>query len=111
MGMLSIVLLAVLVLTFTTGKAIMSDKLEGKTNGLGYIKSLGLFAFVLGMLGQFLGLFQAFEVIGQGMEVSPRIFAMGLKVSSISSIYGMIIFLISYLSWFFLKSTIERKKN
>lgn len=111
MGMLSIVFLIVLVLTFTTGRAIMSDKLEGKTNGLGYIKSLGLFAFVLGMLGQFLGLFQAFEVIGQGMEVSPSIFAMGLKISSISSIYGMIIFLISYLIWFVLKSTIERRKS
>lgn len=111
MGMLSIVFLIVLVLTFTTGRAIMSDKLEGKTNGLSYIKSLGLFAFVLGMLGQFLGLFQAFEVIGQGMEVSPSIFAMGLKISSISSIYGMIIFLISYLIWFVLKSTIERRKS
>jgi biopolymer transport protein ExbB/TolQ len=108
MGMLSIVFLAVLVLSFTTGKAIVS---EGKTNGLSYIKSLGLFAFVLGMLGQFLGLFQAFEVIGQGMEISPQIFAMGLKVSSISSIYGMIIFLISYLLWFVLKTSVERKKN
>ena len=108
MGMLSIVFLAVLVLSFTTGKAIMS---EGKSNGLSYIKSLGFFAFVLGMLGQFLGLFRAFEVIGQGMEISPQIFAMGLKISSISSIYGMIIFLISYLLWFVLKTAVERKKN
>jgi biopolymer transport protein ExbB/TolQ len=109
MGMLSIVLLVVLVLAIIYWLGIRSGKIDALSDKLNHIKSLGLFAFVLGMLGQFLGLFQAFNVIGQGMEISPRIFAMGLKVSSITSIYGMIIFLVSYLLWFALKALASGK--
>jgi len=110
MGMLSIVFLVILALTIMYYRSISSNEIEGLSEKLNYIKSLGLFAFVLGMLGQFLGLFQAFDAIGQGMEVSPQLFAMGLKVSSISNIYGMIIFLVSYLVWFLLKTALQRKK-
>jgi hypothetical protein len=108
MGMLSIVLLVILVITILAGKSALSNKsLEQKW--LGYIKPLGLFAFVLGMLGQFLGLFQAFAVIGSGVEISPAMMASGVKVSMVTSIYGMIIFLIAYLLWFILKTLASRK--
>ena len=114
MGILSIVLLVILVITVLRGVPLLSDK--ATTNDLqiiriGYIKSLGLFAFVLGMLGQFLGLFQAFDIISSGMEISPAIMAQGVKVSMVTSIYGMIIFLIAYLLWFILKSLAARKNQ
>lgn len=109
MGMLTIVLLAIFVV------AILKFKLlRGYTNGKNSIsvdslKSIGLFALVLGMLGQFLGLFQAFSIISQGMDISPKILAAGLKVSSITSIYGMIIFLVAYLLWFLLRAILNNK--
>jgi len=112
MGMLSIVFLVILVITVINGRALLSSKPIEDDQGakrLGFIKSLGLFAFVLGMLGQFLGLFHAFEIIGSGMEISPAIMAKGVKVSMVTSIYGMIIFLISYLFWFALKVLAKRK--
>ena len=99
MGMLSIVLIAVLVISVLTiikgeqPRAALKKRLDS-------IKSLGLLALVLGMLGQFIGLFSAFEVISGGMAVSPEMMAGGVKVSMITSIYGMIIFVISYLIWF-----------
>ena len=107
MGMLTIVLLVILVIAVVNGAPLLSNKsvsAEQSINRLGFMKSLGLFAFVLGMLGQFLGLFQAFNVISSGMEISPAIMAQGVKVSMVTSIYGMIIFLVSYLLWFALKT-------
>ena len=108
MGMLSIVFLVILVVTVLAGKSVLGNRGSVK-NWLGYIKSLGLFAFVLGMLGQFIGLFQAFGVIGSGVEISPAMMASGVKVSMVTSIYGMIIFLVAYLIWFTLKTLLARK--
>ena len=99
MGMLSIVFLAILVLVVLTVISKDEDRFIKKST---YIKSLGLFAFVLGMLGQFIGLFDAFKAIESGMDISPALLAGGLRVSSITNIYGMIIFVMAYLLWFIL---------
>ena len=112
MGMLSIVLLVILILTVVISVPIITNKVadNNKLNErLGYIKSLGLFGLVMGMLGQFIGLFGAFQIIETGMEISPALLAAGVRVSSITSIYGMIIFLVAYLIWFILKSLAARK--
>lgn len=102
MGMLTIVLLAVVAVAVVV---IIQGEQSKKTRKLRLeaIRSLGLFALVLGMLGQFIGLFTAFELIGGGMDVSPQLMASGVKVSMITTIYGMIIFVISYLLWLSIK--------
>ena len=114
MGMLTLVFLVILVIAVVKGVPLLANKstLNDHVNKqFGIIKSLGLFAFVLGMLGQFLGLFQAFDIISSGMEISPAIMAQGVKVSMVTSIYGMIIFLVAYLLWFLLKSLAARKNQ
>lgn len=68
------------------------------------VKSAGLLAVVTGILGQLIGLFQAFEAISQAGTVSPAILAGGLKVSMITTIYGIIIYLIAILISLVLKS-------
>ncbi len=94
------------ILTITLAASIgMSIKYfiqkSADSNQLGLIKSIGLFALVLGLLGQFIGLYSAMEMISSMKGgVSPALLAQGLKVSSITSIYGMIIFAVSYLMWF-----------
>ncbi len=109
MGMLTLVFFVVLTLAIVKSIAIKNKKPDEDVSTPDYIKSLGLFAFVLGMLGQFLGLYTAFDVISRGVEITPEIFAAGLRVSSITSIYGMIIFLISYLLWFALKMLMRKQ--
>jgi len=102
MGMLSIVFLVVFIMSMKNALIIFSkesDK-EKVSSQIGSIKSLGLFALVLGFLGQFLGLFSAFSFIAEAGTISPAILANGLRISSIASIYGMIIFLVAYLIWF-----------
>ena len=99
MSLLTIVLIAsISVFVLSLLKSKIGEQSKSKKNGV--LKSLGLLALVLGMLGQFIGLFGAFGVIESGMNISPALLAGGLKVSMITTIYGMIIFLLSYLMWF-----------
>jgi len=59
------------------------------------MKELGILALAVGFLGQLLGLFGAFEGIEAMGGVSQAMLAGGLKVSSITSVYGLLIYSIS----------------
>lgn len=72
------------------------------------VREIGIFGLVVGILGQFIGLYQAFIAIEQMGSVSPALLAGGLKVSAITSLYGMIIFVIAWLLYFGLKSVTPR---
>ncbi|MEO1256002.1 MAG: MotA/TolQ/ExbB proton channel family protein [Bacteroidota bacterium] len=69
-----------------------------KKNETSLIKSVGLLAAITGILGQLIGLFSAFEAIQQMGSVSPAILAGGLKVSMITTIYGIIIYIVAILT-------------
>jgi hypothetical protein len=58
-------------------------------------KEVGVFALAWGVLGQVVGLFGAFQAIEAMGEVSQAVLAGGLKVSSYTTAYGLIIFIIS----------------
>jgi len=61
------------------------------------VREAGLLALALGVLGQLIGLFEAFKAIEAMGGVSPEMLAGGLKVSSVTTIYGLIGFVISRL--------------
>ena len=61
------------------------------------LKEFGLAALAFGFLGQLIGLLGAFEAIEVAGGVSQSILAGGLKVSSITSIYGLLIYCISLI--------------
>lgn len=67
------------------------------------ILQLGILSFFLGILSQTVGLFQALQAIERVGDVSPSLVAGGLKVSMIAPLYGLIIFLVAFLSWSVLK--------
>ena len=62
-----------------------------------YVNEIGILALSLGILGQIIGLYSAFKGIEQMGQVSQEMMAGGLKVSSITTIYGLIIYIISLL--------------
>lgn len=66
---------------------------------LKHIKTIGSFALVFGIFSQLLGIYQAFGIIEQVGDISPKLFMSGLKISMITTIYGMIIFMISLVVW------------
>ena len=61
------------------------------------VKEIGLLALAIGFLGQLIGLMGAFEGIEAMGGVSQSMLAGGLKVSSITSIYGLLIYIISLI--------------
>ena len=94
MSILTIILIGVLATT-----AYFWIKKNANERHLDLIKSVGLLAFVVGILGQMIGLFSAFEAIEQMGSVSPSMLAGGLKVSSITTIYGLLIYAFSLMLW------------
>ncbi|HKL20032.1 MAG TPA: MotA/TolQ/ExbB proton channel family protein [Halalkalibaculum sp.] len=102
MGILTILLLIILSMSAYRIIQIVRGNVDYATSfrhRLSYIKSVGLFALVFGILAQLMGLYQAFSAIEMAGDISPAILMGGLKVSMITTIYGVIIFLISYLLW------------
>lgn len=114
MGILSILLLLLLSMATYRGVQIVRNDIEHETRfrrQLSHIKSMGLFTLVVGIFGQLLGLYQAFSAIeSMGGQISPALLAGGLKVSMISTLYGMIIFLLSYLIWMGLDYAVKNGK-
>jgi len=105
MGILTLILF-VLILVFVADlvmllKGSIKDELKIKER-LSLVKSVGLLGLVFGILGQLIGLYQAFGVIQEIGDVSPALLAGGLKVSMITTLYGFSIFIFSYLLWFIL---------
>ncbi|CAN5560914.1 hypothetical protein BH23BAC1_BH23BAC1_40600 [soil metagenome] len=73
---------------------------------LNTIKFIAGFALAFGILGQIIGLYDAFNAIQQAGEVSQAMLAGGLRVSTITTLYGFFIFLFSSLCWYFLQRKI-----
>ena len=112
MGILTLIFFVILAIAIVNLFLIIRDDFKDITETrrkLAYIKSLGLFAFITGILGQLIGLYSAFTAIEKALEISPSILAGGLRVSMITVIYGVIIFLLSYLFWFLLDYLAGRK--
>lgn len=101
MGILTIVLIAVVATAIYTFLQIRKDSSNKPSVSL--VREIGIFGMVVGIFAQFLGLFQAFQVIEQMGSVSPQLLIGGLKVSSITTIYGLVIFLLAWLLYFGLK--------
>lgn len=109
MGLLSLIFLALLI---TSGLAFFKsnstdEKEQPSKNPSPFaklIRHIGLLALVLGVFGQLIGLYQAFDAIQEMGSVAPAMLAGGLKVSMISTLYGLLIYIISLLIWFVLKT-------
>lgn len=102
MGILTLLLLIVLSAALYNFLQLSRGNVVHETtfaHQLTYIKSVGLFALVFGIFSQLIGLYQAFSAIERAGTVSPALLAGGLKVSMITTMYGMAIFLVSYLLW------------
>ena len=78
---------------------------------LKYGRSIGLFALVTGILGQLIGLYMAFSTIEQVGDISPTLVFAGLKVSMITTMYGMVIYLFSVLLWFVASTVVDKRDD
>jgi len=58
-----------------------------------WLKSIGTLGLVVGIFGQLIGLFSALSTIEMSQGISPAILLGGLKVSLITTLYGLLIYI------------------
>jgi len=92
--MYPLLLMLILILVLFIKELVKRGNAKKTTN---LITSISLFAIVWGFLGQIIGLMSAFDAIQVAGDVSPSILAVGLKISFLAPIFGMVIFLIGRL--------------
>ncbi len=89
----------------STIKIVFKKDYSGK--GLVYILLFGSMAFILGVLGQAIGMFEAFAAIQEAGDISPGMIAGGFKVSMIAPLNGTLYFIISIPIWVVLREIVK----
>ena len=85
-----LILIFIIVVLFVL--AMMKKEKREKLAAL--ISHVSLFALIWGFLGSVLGLIQAFDAIQSAGDVSGGMMAGGLKIALITTLFGLIAFLI-----------------
>jgi hypothetical protein len=75
--------------------------------GLHAILFWGCFSAVLGLLGQFSGIYRSLMVIREAGLVHPGMVAEGLAISSITTLLGLGILAMAGIAWFGLRSRLQ----
>ena len=89
-------------------KVFVKNDYNGK--GINFILMFGSLALIFGILGQAIGMFQAFAAIQEAGDISPGLIAAGLRISMITPLYGVIYFIISIPIWVVLRERLKREK-
>ena len=80
---------------------------------LGYGKSIGLFALLTGVLGQMIGLNAMcdalYDLYASGNTYRPDVLFNALRATTIVTISGILIYLLSILLWFVATMLVEQK--
>ncbi|PWJ43760.1 MotA/TolQ/ExbB proton channel family protein [Sediminitomix flava] len=102
----------VLMLVCAVFKALkMSNKFAPIQKSEKLIKELSLLALMMGIFGQLIGLYGAFEAIEAAGGVSMSLLAAGLKISSHTTLYGFLYFVLGRIAlvYFAYTDSIEEK--
>lgn len=66
---------------------------------LGHLKSIGLFALIVGVLDQLIGLYSIFADIEEARDINMSIVLSAIKTSMLPFMYGLSIYLFALLIW------------
>ncbi|MGB3466943.1 MAG: MotA/TolQ/ExbB proton channel family protein [Cyclobacteriaceae bacterium] len=105
MTLLLIVAIGVMLKSMMAKSDLPEEKMRTQ---ISYVKYLGILSLTIGLFGQVLGLYNALSAIEAMGNVAPAMVYGGIRVSSISTIYGFSIFLICYTAWLVLKVKTDR---
>jgi flagellar motor component MotA len=97
---MSLILFCLLMSIFFTVKSILKIKTDKEVSKkiLKHISDSGTLGLALGVMGAFLGLISAFDVLEASGAADPAIIAGGLKVALLSPLFGVFTFLVSKLA-------------
>ena len=97
---MSLVLVCLLISIYFTAKSFLNIKsnLEISKKMLKHISDSGTLGLALGVMGAFLGLISAFDVLEATGAAEPGIIAGGLKVALLSPLFWLLTFSVSKLA-------------
>ena len=97
---MSLILICLLMSIFFTVKSILKIKTDKEVSKktLKHISDSGTLGLALGVMGAFLGLISAFDVLEASGGAEPAIIAGGLKVALLSPLFGLLTFSVSKLA-------------
>ena len=97
---MSLILICLLLSTFFTVKSVFNIKINIETSKkmLKLISVSGSLSLAIGVMGAFIGLITAFDVVEASGGAEPAIIAGGLKVALLSPLFGLFTFSVSRLS-------------
>lgn len=97
---MSLVLICLLITIYFTVKSILNIKknIEISKKMLKHISDSGTLGLALGVMGAFLGLISAFDVLEATGAAAPSVVAGGIKVALLSPLFGLFTFCFSKLS-------------
>lgn len=101
---LSIIILALTVLRTSQLFAHRDVPVAGLEHGINAIIFWGAMGALIGILGQFTGIYKALQAIAAATEISPKVCMIGLAESFTSTLFGLTVLTISALIWFTLRS-------
>ena len=97
---MSLILICLLISIYFIVKSILNIKtnIEISKKMLKHISDSGTLGLALGVMGAFLGLITAFDVLEASGAAEPSIVAGGLKVALLSPLFGLFTFSVSKLA-------------
>jgi len=97
---MSLILICLLISIYFLVKSLLNIKtnIEISKKMLKHISDSGTLGLALGVMGAFIGLITAFDVLEATGEANPSIIAGGLKVALLSPLFGLFTFSISKLA-------------
>ena len=97
---MSLILICLLISIFFTIKSILKIKTDKEASKkiLKHISDSGTLGLALGVMGAFIGLVSAFDVLEASGAAEPSIIAGGLKVALLSPLFGLFTFSVSKLA-------------
>lgn len=113
-GYMMWVILAVslLILGLATWAGARTAKLPGPNamveTAIDAVLFWGVWVVVIGLLGTFLGIYQAAGVLAQFGDASPELIWGGIKVALTTTVFGLLVFSIAALLWMGLRTRYRR---
>ena len=97
---MSLILICLLTSIYFIAKSLLNIKsnVEISKKMLKHISDSGTLGLALGVMGAFIGLITAFDVLEATGEADPSIIAGGLKVALLSPLFGLFTFSVSKLA-------------
>ncbi len=113
-GILTLIIVTLVVWAIYYGLPVFrkqTDLLPKAKSKLKHLKSIGLFALIMGVLHQLASLYSIYSAIEEAADINMNIVLNALRTSMIPLIYGLIIYLISLLLWFGLDISLKSQMN